>query len=140
MIESQDFVPIFNLTYTYSNDEVAATMLTSLPTEILLSILDFVPTFTLKFLRRVCRAFISIVTPRLFSSANFIIHKELDFLYDLSNAACTIAPWINTLHIESQFYLPPPPQTDAEREAARVLAERLAPLVLPKLRNLETLR
>jgi hypothetical protein len=111
-----------------------------LPTEILLSILDFVPIFSLKSLRRVCKAFVSIVTPRLFSSSSFIIHKELDFLYDLSDSSGSVAPWINTLHIESQFYLPPPPQTDAEREAARVLSERLAPLVLPKLRNLETLR
>ena len=110
-------------------------MLTSLPTEILYLIFDFLPIYSLKSLRHVCKAF-NIIAPRLFSSSSFILHKELDFLYDLSEPSCSIAPCISTLHIRSHFYIPRPPQNDVERE----LSERLAPLVLPKLRNLETLR
>jgi hypothetical protein len=117
-------------------------MLTSLALDILLLIVDHLPTRCLRSLRITCKAFLHVVTPRLFSDACVNIRREHEFLFDLSHPSCTIAPFINTLHVESLFFYNRYSRDDtpaSDKDAIRILSQYLAPAVL-KLRNLETLR
>jgi hypothetical protein len=135
-------------------------MLTSLALEILLLILDRLPTKALLSLRAICKAFLHIITPRVLSEVCF----DLDFGIDgaigidphrllqrplqlqrqlqvLSNPSCTISPYVISLVLESpcssdewhQGYV------SSELLVRTALSQHLAPSIL-NMRNLKTVR
>jgi hypothetical protein len=110
-------------------------MLASLVPEILFLILDCLPTKALLSLRSTSKAFLHVVTPRVFSDFCFNVcnDNQLQRLQSLSNPSCSIALYVISLHIKSLHIAGDPklPRT--------VLSEHLAP-ALSKLRNLKTAR
>jgi hypothetical protein len=113
-------------------------MLASLVPENLSLILNRLQTGDLLSLRATSKAFLSVITPRVFSDFQLDLcaddpSRQLQSLRSLSNPSCTIAPYIISLHIESLH-------TAGDYKLPRaVLSKYLAPAI-SKLRNLETAR
>jgi hypothetical protein len=79
-------------------------MLTSFPPELLSIILDYLSPRTLLRLRLVSRAFLHLVTPRVFSDVSLDLfrnnfHTQFLFIKSISTSSSTVASFVKTLRI-----------------------------------------
>jgi F-box domain len=122
-------------------------MLSSLPPEILLVVLDHLPAEPLLSLRSTCKALLYIITPQLFSSVHLCPMKspprdrEQKCLQSLESPYSTIAPYVRGLYIGSQratgFY----ELKDASKLIVRtVLADEHITPCIARLRNLKAVQ
>jgi F-box-like len=118
-----------------NNSNILSAMLTSLPLDILLLILDHLPLESLQSLRATCKAFLHVIAPRLFSDIHFTIRYGLPFFYyDLSSPSCTAAPYVVRLQIESPAF-----DSNASASEKDIIRMHLQDPSVSKLHNLETL-
>jgi hypothetical protein len=124
-------------------------MLTLLPPEILLVILDHLPAEPLLSLRGTSKALLNAITPLLFSyvrlcpthAKNPPSDREQKCLQSLESPSSTIAPYVTGLYIGSRsatgFY----EQKDASKLVVRtVLSDELITPCVSKLKNLKTVQ
>jgi len=118
--------------------------LTSLPLEILLLILDYLPAKPLLSLRATCKALLHVINPQIFSAVRLSPsrttgnpRREQQCLESLSNPSSTIAPYVTGLHISSSSWRVP--DIGSKLVVKTVLSDPyITPSIISKLRNLKT--